>query len=140
MKATPFNPETDLSPIPFDELHCKSAASLREAGLPWKPHVGCFVWDRDEHIEVRSPFPFRVYFILNMGHFLKIFGTVEEIAAKLVWLPTFHQARLLCSQFGLDKEEISEVFRAGRYVEQGDPLHALYELLLKKLRKGKELK
>ena len=50
MKSTPFNPETDLPPIPFDELLCKSAASLKAAGLPWKPHVGCFVWDRDEHI------------------------------------------------------------------------------------------
>jgi hypothetical protein len=133
MKATPFNPESDLPPIPFDELHCKSAASLKAAGLSWKPHVGCFVWDPDEHIEVRSPFPFRVYFILNMGHFLKIFGTAEEIAAKLVWLPTFHQARLLCSEFGVDKEEISEVFRAERNIEQGDELLVLYKLLLSKL-------
>jgi hypothetical protein len=57
MKPTPFNPETDFAPIPFHLRHCQVAAELKQAGLPWTPHVGCFVWDRDGHITASSPFP-----------------------------------------------------------------------------------
>jgi hypothetical protein len=134
MKATPFNPETDLPPIPFDEHHQESAAALKEAGLPWTPHVGCFVWDRDGHIQVSSPFPERIYFILNLSHFLRIFGTVEEIKAKLIWLPTYHQARLLCKHFGLNRGQISESLRGELGDQPGGELLELYELLLEKLR------
>ena len=74
MKPTPFNSKTDLPPIPFDLRHCQAAAQLKERGLPWTPHVGCFVWDPDAIMEVTSPFPNRIYFILNLGHFLRIFG------------------------------------------------------------------
>jgi len=64
------------------------ASELKRAGLPWKPHVGCFLWDRDALIEASSPFPNRIYFILNLEHFLGRFETSEKIAEKLGWLPT----------------------------------------------------
>jgi hypothetical protein len=130
MKPTPFNPETDLSPIPFDEQHRHLAAQLKEAGLTWKPHVGCFVWDRDKHIEVGSPFPNRIYFILNLGHFLRIFGTIEAVAEKLIWLPTHHQARLLCDRLGVDAKEIDAAPSSGKI---SDGLLALYRIILTKL-------
>ena len=100
MKPTPYDPREHLAPTPFDSRHRAAAVRLKEAGLPWTPHVGCFVWDRDLHIEVSSPFPSRIYFILNLNHFLKRFGTVEAIADKLVWVPTWHQARLLLENYG----------------------------------------
>lgn len=56
MKPTPFNPETDLAPIPFDLGHCHLAAELKKAGLPLIPHVGCSVWDRDGYLATSSPF------------------------------------------------------------------------------------
>jgi hypothetical protein len=133
MKPTPFNPKTDLPPIPFDLRHCQAAAQLKEGGLPWTPHVGCFVWDPDKVIEVASPFPGRIYFILNVGHFLKIFGSLEAISKKLVWLPTHHQARLLCDQVGLDQQEVSAGLASADNIFAGDELLALYEMISMKL-------
>jgi hypothetical protein len=133
MKSTPFNPETDLPPIPFEKRHCQAAAKLKERGLPWTVHVGCFVWDPDEIIEVTSPFPNRIYFILNVGHFLRIFGSLEEISKNLVWLPTYHQARLLCDQTGLNHEKVSAALASAENIRAGDEVLLLYQLILKKL-------
>ena len=133
MKPTPFNSKTDLPPIPFDLRHCQAAAQLKERGLPWTPHVGCFVWDPDEIMEVTSPFPGRIYFILNVGHFLRIFGSLEEISRKLVWLPTHHQARLLCDQVGVTQEEVSAVLASAEGIRAGDELLVLYKMILNKL-------
>jgi hypothetical protein len=137
MKPTPFNPETDLPPIPFDLRHCQAAAQLKERGLPWTPHVGCFVWDPDEIIEVTSPFPGRIYFTLNLGHFLRISGSLEEISRELVWLPTYHQARLLCDQVGADQEEVSAVLASAENIRAGEELLVLYKMILSKLEASK---
>ena len=137
MKSTPFDTHTDLAPTPFDERHCRLAVSLKEAGLPWRPHVGCFVYDPGRHIEVASPFPNRIYFILNLGHFLHLLGTVDDVRKRLIWLPTWHQARLLCQQFELTDEAVFELWREGRVMRAGDELLALYELLLKVLQNSK---
>lgn len=128
MKPTPFDPDHDLPPLPFDRRHCELAARLKAAGLPWRPHVGCFVWDRDGHIAVPSPFPQRVYFILNLGHFLQIFGSGEEIQSRLIWLPTWHQARLVAQQRGVPDTALADLW--GRPLAPGDELLALYELIL----------
>ncbi len=139
MKPTPFNPETDLPPIPFDLRHCQAAAQLKDKGLPWTPHVGCFVWDPDEIIEVTSPFPDRIYFILNLGHFLRIFGSLEEISRKLVWLPTYHQARLLCDQAGVDQKEVLATLASAEDIHAGDELLVLYKFILNKLETSQKL-
>jgi hypothetical protein len=39
MQPTPFNPKSDLPPLPFEDRHCQLAASLKQAGLSWTPHV-----------------------------------------------------------------------------------------------------
>lgn len=134
MKPTPFNPETDLPPIPFDLRHCQLAAELKKAGLPWTPHVGCFVWDRDHHIEASSPFPHRIYFILNVGRFLQIFSSHAEVAEKLIWLPTEHQARLLCSRLGVSNAAMAALWSTGEHLTPEASLFALYCLLLDTLR------
>jgi hypothetical protein len=133
MKPTPFNPSSDLPPLPFDARHCELAARLKTAGLPWHPHVGCFVWDRDGHIAVPSPFPQRLYFILNLGHFLQILGTLEDILAKLIWLPTWHQARLLAVSLAVPPQTVAAMFQQGSPPPPGDELLALYEILLQNL-------
>ena len=53
------------------------------------------MWDRDEIIKSDSPFPGRIYFILSLKRFVDIFDTVDRIAEKLVWLPTWHQAQMV---------------------------------------------
>ena len=45
MKPLPFDPHKDLAPIPFEARHVELAKELKRLGLPWAPHVGCFVWD-----------------------------------------------------------------------------------------------
>ena len=134
MKPIPFNVQEDLPPIPFDKRLRLLAQLLKEAGLPWKPHVGCFVWDPEAHIEVSSPFPGRVYFILNLGHFLKIFGTPDRMVERLVWLLTWHQARLLCSESGLAEQDVSAIWTGATSLSPGDEILALYALLLRHLK------
>ncbi len=111
------------------------AAQLKEAGLPWKPHVGCFVWDRDEQINVPSPFPEHIYFILNLGRFLEIFESIEKIIEKLIWVPTWHQARILCDKLGINKNEIMDTLLHEKYTSADDEVLLLYKILLRKLNK-----
>jgi hypothetical protein len=98
MKSTPFDPHRDYAPIPFDLRVLEAARALKDAGLPWRPHVGCFVWDPDEHMPVPSPFPERVYFVLNIGRFTELLGSVEAMQEKLVWVPTWTQAQALLAE------------------------------------------
>jgi hypothetical protein len=103
--------------------------------LPWSPHVGCFVWDRDGCIEVPSPFPGEIYFILNLGHFLRLLGSFEDIKQKLVWLPTWHQARLLGEKLEIEEKEFLDLFSGPGVPKPGEELLALYGIIYKKLRK-----
>ena len=135
MIPTPFNPETDFPPIPFDERHCRAALQLKEAGLPWRPHVGCFVWDREGWIEVPSPFPERIYFILNLGHFLRLLGSIEDVVQKLVWLPTWHQSRQIGAKLGIEDKELSDIFSGSAVPGPGQDLLALYGKILENLRR-----
>jgi hypothetical protein len=127
MKPTPFDPETDLAPLPFGGPHREAALRLKQAGLPWKPHVGCFVWDPEGRIPVDSPFPDRVYFILNLGHFVRLLGSAERVRDLLVWLPTWHQARLVAERIGVKGSTLREI-RADD-MAPGDELLHLYELI-----------
>ncbi len=101
MQPVAFNPATDLAPTPFDAEICELARALKQAGLPWRPHVGCFAWDPDGQIKPASPFPANIYFILSLPRFIEIFGSPEAIQEKMIWLPTWHQARLLCQRYGI---------------------------------------
>jgi hypothetical protein len=95
IKPIRFDPEKNLAPTAFDERICRLASRMKRLGLNWQPHVGCFVWDPDNWIKPESPFPGRIYFVLSMPRFVEIFGSVDEMARKLVWLPTWHQACLI---------------------------------------------
>jgi hypothetical protein len=104
MASKRFDPEKDLAPMPFDKRVCRQALEMKKTGLEWRPQVGCFVWDPDEYIKPASPFPGRIYFILSLARFIDIFDTIDKMAEKLVWLPTWHQARLVCRQLGITDE------------------------------------
>jgi hypothetical protein len=121
-----FNPEKDLAPIPFDERVCRLALDLKNLGLNWQPHVGCFVWDPDKLIKPASPFPGRIYFILSLARFIDIFDTIDQIADKLVWLPTWHQARLLCEQLGVTDHDLADDWQSGTAFSPGEDLLGLY--------------
>ena len=129
MKSTPFNMSTDLAPIPFAKEVCLAAKSLKQKGLDWNPHVGCFVWDENNSIEVASPFPNQIYFILNLGHFLKIFDTVENMKEKLVWIPTLHQAKQICIRLNISPKDISETTQKDNHDEINAEVIDIYKLI-----------
>ena len=129
MKPTPFNSQTDLAPIPFTKETCQAAKLMKEKGLNWTPHVGCFVWDEKQIIQVSSPFPNRIYFILNLGHFLNRFETIDNMAEKLVWLPTWHQTRQICLQLNIPDDKVALVFQQSQLENPGNELLNMYKLI-----------
>ncbi|MGD8703165.1 MAG: hypothetical protein PVH26_12075 [Desulfosarcina sp.] len=121
-----------IPPIPFSEELLAAAHRLKQLKLSWRPHVGCFVWDRDSVITTPSPFPHRVYFILNLKRFLSIFGSLEIMRDKLVWIPTWFQADQLCRQLGIDPS--GHRGDQGRHPKTGDDaLLQLYGRIATKL-------
>ncbi len=130
MKPIPFNPRKDLAPAVFDTKICRLATEIKRLGIPWQPHVGCFVWDPDEHIKAESPFPHRIYFILSLPRFVDLFGSIEAIAEKLVWLPTWHQARLLCQQLGVPDQIVATIWQRQTPPTAGEELVQIYKLLI----------
>jgi hypothetical protein len=133
MKPIPFNPAVDMAPIPFDGKHLELAREMKQRGLVWTPHVGCFVWDHEKHIQPESPFPMRVYFILSLPRFISIFGSSEAVAEKLVWLPTWHQARLLAVRLGVGQTQLSGIWSSGLTPSPGEDLLEMYRLILEAL-------
>ena len=129
MKMQRFNPEKDLAPMPFDERICHRALEMKENGLVWRPHVGCFVWDPDENIIPDSPFPDRIYFILSLKRFIDIFETIDHMADKLVWLPTWHQAQLIYRQLSGTQATIDNWRSSNPASSVVDELLYLYELI-----------
>jgi hypothetical protein len=136
MTSKQFNPEKDLAPMPFDEGICRRALQMKKTGLEWRPQVGCFVWDPDESIKPSSPFPGRIYFILSLARFIDIFDTIEQMAEKLVWLPTWHQARLVCRRLGIT----DAVFERRRQRNPGstpvEELLEVYGLIIENFKNG----
>ncbi len=134
MKPIPFDPTADAAPIPFTRPHLERARDMKALGLAWHPHVGCFVWDPDQHIAAASPFPLRVYFILSLPRFMEIFGNTEAMTEKLVWVPTWHQARQMAARLGIGPEAVAGLWSAPP--APGDELLGLYGLIQAALAAG----
>ncbi len=90
--------ELKYPPLPISAEILECARKLKESGQQWEPEVGHFVWDPLEVIESPSPFALRVYFVLNLKRFLEIFGSIDSMRSKLVWVPTFYQLRRIAIQ------------------------------------------
>jgi len=140
MTSTRFNPEKDFATMPFDNEICHRALDMKKCGLIWRPHVGCFVWDPDKFIKPASPFPGRIYFILSLARFIEIFDTIDQIAQKLVWLPTWHQARLLCRQLGIVDDFDKKSQKIDAVLSPVDELLHIYGKIVDNLKHGDALK
>lgn len=138
MKPVPFDPSTDLATIPFTRSHAELAREMKQLGLAWQPHVGCFVWDPDGRIAVDSPFPERMYFILSLPRFIDMFGSRKAVAEALVWLPTWHQARLLCRRYDVADARVAAIWTGAQAIDPGRELIDLYGLLIEALKKRNE--
>lgn len=124
-----------MAPIPFNKRVLKSALNLKNLGLDWQPHVGCFVWDEQKQIGVPSPFPDNVYFILSLPRFTTIFGSIENIKKALVWVPTWHQAVLLNKNGGMARTESVTIDGAAETDQPDAHLLQLYNDIANHLRK-----
>ena len=134
-----FNPETDLAPMPFDERICRRALKMKNSDLEWRPQVGCFVWDPDEFIKPASPFPGRIYFVLSLARFIEIFDRIEQMTRKLVWLPTWHQARLVCRQLGITDEVFEKQRQRCASSQPIEELLGIYGLIVETHKIGDQL-
>jgi hypothetical protein len=132
-----FDPEKDLPPTPFDDQICRLALEMKNLGLDWQPHVGCFVWDPDNWIKPESPFPGRVYFVLSISRFVEIFGSVDEMAHKLVWLPTWHQACLIWREMRATDGACEKIPLSASDRTPTEELIRIYELIIDTLQNRK---
>ena len=55
------------------------------------------------------------------------------VADKLVWLPTWHQARLLAMRLGVDQEKISGLWSPESTPSTGDELLGIHRLIMETL-------
>lgn len=114
-----------------------AARRLKEQGLPLQPGPGHFVFDEAGIIEQPSPFQPRVYFMLDLKHFLRRNRTVEQLKAATFWLPTWHDARALLRSMAVTDEAVADALRHDRSVESGSELLTLYRLLSARLVQGR---
>jgi hypothetical protein len=133
MTSVHFNPEIDFAPMPFDDHICQLARQLKATGLKWQPHVGCFVWDPENYIKQDSPFPNRIYFVLSLPRFIEIFGDIEKMVEKLIWLPTWHQARLLCKNLGVPGDTVLNLLQGNDSLSAGEELFRMYGIIMNAL-------
>ncbi len=129
----PSDADEKLLPLPIDDTILAAAFRLKTLGLPWSPQVGCFVWDRNAVISAPSPFPKRVYFILNMRRFTDIFGSEENMRRQLVWVPTWHQAVQLCSRLGVAEVDADRFSDGKGFASGEDGLLRLYARIARQL-------
>ncbi len=112
------------------------ARRLKQAGLEWQPRPGHYVYDEAGMIEPPSPFQERVYFILDLKHFLRRSGTIDELKRGMTWLPLWHQAREIASRVEIDDATITSRLSAADAFVQRRELDLLYTLILERLTRG----
>jgi hypothetical protein len=120
----------------FTEEQINAARRLRDAGLPWNPGPGDFVYDERGLVERPSPFQDRVYFILDLRHFLRRAGTVERLKQAMFWLPQWQQARQLLRDLGVGDVELAAMLEKQNAIASGRELLALYERIRQALESG----
>ncbi len=118
----------------FTDNEIQLAHELKAAGLPWQPTPGHYVWDGDHLIECGSPFHDRVFFILDLKHFLRRSETMERLIEELVWLPTWEQCRDLLRQQRFNSSEVALRLSLTNAIAEDDERSELYRMLLDSLK------
>ncbi len=113
----------------FSQQDIDAARHLKELGLSWFPAPGHFVFDEAGVIEQPSPFQDRVYFILELKHFLRRTGTMDRLQSALFWLPTWHDARELLQSQGVADGEVADALKNAGGIESRSELLTLYRLI-----------
>ncbi len=113
----------------FSAEEIQLAKEFKQYGLNWTPTVGNYMYDEHGLIEVPSPFQEKVYFILDLKHFLRHSGTIENLRDKMIWLPQWEDARMTLKQLGVGNESIIETLQMQKGLETGSERLVLYKLI-----------
>ena len=113
----------------FTNEEIELALELKQLGLPWEPTAGHYVWDEDNLIDRPSPFHDRVFFILDLRHFLRRAESVEKLKKAVCWLPTWHDMRDIAQSLGISEDEIWKTLNERGAIEQGTERLVFYETL-----------
>lgn len=117
----------------FTSEEIEQAGRLKALGLPWTPTPGHYVWDETDLIEQGSPFHDRVFFILDLKHFLRRAGSIEQLKAAVRWLPTWYDARQSLAALGVSDAAVAQTLNDRRAVAAGRERLVLYEMLAEAL-------
>lgn len=125
--------------LEFCDEELDLAQLFKAYGLDWTPTVGHYVLDQSDLIECDSPFQDRVFFILDLKHFLRRSETLENLKERMCWLPTWEQSRKLLRDYGVDDQYVAKHLSATNAIEQGHERLELYRLLEEQITGGLEL-
>ncbi len=114
----------------FSDRMIELAIAMKSAGVPWQPSAGHYVFDKGRIVQRASPFQDGVYFVLNLPHFVKLAGGVDAFVDKMVWLPTWEQARQVLRDAGMTDQCLQSVLLEKNSIARQEELVTLYELIL----------
>lgn len=120
----------------FTEDEIRLAKRLKELGLSWVPNVGHFVWDEVGIIERESPFQEKVFFILDLRHFLRRAESMGKLQRSMVWLPDWSEARQILRKRGLSSEAVARRLRLPESLENNTERLCLYQMIEESLLSG----
>lgn len=117
------------SVVRFSDEELDIAQVLKAYGLPWRPACGHYVLDQSQLINRTSPFQDRVFFILDMSHFLRLAGSEERMIDGLCWLPTWEQAREILRGEQVPDQVIEQRLKESNALAKGTERLELYRLI-----------
>lgn len=117
----------------FSAEEIELAQLLKAYGLEWQPQCGQYVFDQSHLIECASPFQPGVYFILDLRHFLRRSGTLEELQRRMCWLPDWQEARELLQHLGVTADVVAHRLSSSAALERNGERLELYRLIEEQL-------
>ena len=115
--------------VHFTDEELQLAQLFKAYGLDWTPQVGHYVLDQSNLIECPSPFQDRVYFILDLKHFLRRSGTLDSLKDRMCWLPNWEQARHLLREIGVTSNALAQRLYDTRAIALGTERLELYRMI-----------
>jgi len=123
------SPEGGQARPKFSEDEIELAQLFKAYGLDWSPAPGHYVLDQSELIECGSPFQGRVFFILDLKHFLRRCSTLTELKQRMCWLPDWDDARQILRDLSVDSRLVAERLQMSCAIESGSERLELYRMI-----------
>jgi hypothetical protein len=117
----------------FSEREIEIAKKLHELDIQWQPKACQYVFDIKGIIEKSSPFQTGVYFILDIKHFLRRAGSVEDIKAAMCWLPLWEDCRDILKSLDIPWNRVENRLKEISAFENDRERLVLYEIILEEL-------